>query len=88
MARNEMKLSETTTIFHGTDDALGYFSDVWDSRAVTDDDEGFVCEWSRLFGYSNNQIQLENDEISDPAFIIQRVNEYFNKLEKIDETVN
>lgn len=75
--------TSSTTIIRGNDHILGMFVDVCDSRiAGTVHDpqgEGYLVEWSELFGFSQNKIELESIHISE-ADIRQKVEEYISKI--------
>lgn len=67
MSRITKPINKDIIIVHGSDHAIGGFVDVIDARyARSKDDqqgEGFVFEWSLMFGISLNLINATEDDI-------------------------
>lgn len=79
-----------THIFYGSDHTLGYFVDVVDDRyascSVDEQGEGFIMEWSRLFGFTTNLIEAVKEDFNDLPFLeieenlLPKVNDFLKKL--------
>lgn len=72
--------SEPTRFNYGTDHAIGRFLDITDRRfAGTKDDqqgEGYLLEWSDLFGISTNLIGATVEDLKDQTKLIQLVESF------------
>lgn len=86
MSRLTLTVNENITIYHGSDHAIGGFIDIIDKRfaesGFDNQGEGFVLEYSDMFGFSNNKINIEKlEELSQDELIISKCNEFINKLQ-------
>jgi len=73
-----------TRLIWGNDHVLGKFLDIIDVRyAGTEQDEqgeGYLFEWSTLFGISTNLIGLTEESMKDEKQILQAVEIYLTKI--------
>lgn len=67
MSRKIIPENENVTVITGSDHAIGGFVDVLDKRYArsTEDQqgEGYVFEWSSVFGISTNLIEATEEDI-------------------------
>lgn len=74
----------------GTDHAIGIFVDITDDRfAGTKDDEqgeGYVFEYSELFGITKDLIKLAPEDIIDRNKVVELCNAFFLKQQLKDFT--
>ena len=76
MSRSEQRISETTWIINGTDIAIGRFIDIRDERVIDEQGEGYLVEWSDMFGFSTNLLNVSFSELTNYKTVIQKVNHY------------
>ena len=86
MSRNSEILDENITIHAGSDHAIGHFFDITDKRFAQsgrdEQGEGYVCEFSTMFGISNNKIEITYEGLQVEEVINQKCNEFIEKLNK------
>lgn len=75
---------QNTIIAFGSDHALGRFIDILDRRyAGTTFDpqgEGYLVEWSDLFGFHQNKIGIKIEELSNEELIFEKVDKYLTSI--------
>lgn len=76
MSRNESQISETTWVINGKDKSIGRFIDIRDERVKDEQGEGYLVEWSDMFGFSVNLLDLSFKELTNFRTVIQKVNNY------------
>jgi hypothetical protein len=80
------KLKMSCTIIHGDDNTLGKFVDITDERyansGLDEQGEGYLFEWSELFGTSTNLIGLDIKDIRN-ANLVESLVEAFLKSKNI-----
>lgn len=76
MSRHNLPFNEHTTIHSGSDHAIGRFIDIADSRYaghISDvQGEGYVFEWSEMFGISTNLIGATEGDLKDRKKLIDK----------------
>ncbi len=84
MSRHTTRLNDTTQVHSGGDHALGRFIDITDSRYADsgkdEQGEGYLVEWSQLFGFSQNQIGIKVEELPDRERIFELVDAFVDRL--------
>jgi hypothetical protein len=84
MSREETPINETTQIVRGSDHALGYFIDIKDKRyansGLDEQGEGYLVEWSTIFGFSQNKIGILQGELKDMNRVNELVDKYIETL--------
>ena len=84
MSRKTTRLNETIQIHHGNDCAIGQFIDITDSRHATSgkdmQGEGYIVEWSEVFGFSQNKIGITKNQLASVDETIRLVNEYVSSI--------
>lgn len=84
MSRVPCNITEHICIIMGSDYTLGRFIDVTDSRYANSgkdlQGEGYVMEWSKVFGLSTNRIDIQEKDIMNKQVIILKCDEFINKL--------
>ncbi len=75
--------NETTEFIHGSDHALGAFLDITDSRFAKsgkdEQGEGYVFEWSSLFGITTNLIGATMEDLEHSQERMQELVDNFCK---------
>ena len=83
MSRIVKPLTEHITIIYGKDHSIGNFVDITDSRFANSKDdeqgEGYIFEWSQLFGASTNLPNLKIDIRLSDDYIIKTVNKWIKE---------
>lgn len=75
--RNTIDLPDNSSIHihYGTDHAIGKFLDITDDRFAgidaDDQGEGYVFEWSEMFGITINLIGAEIEDIDNQGKLIE-----------------
>jgi len=92
MSRITEPLDNNVKINRGSDPAIGYFFDVQDKRFANsgrdEQGEGFVCEFSTMFGIYNNKAGLTMADLEmGEEVIIEKCNKFIERLEsgELDE---
>ena len=84
MSRDHEPIQETTSIVRGSDHALGYFLDITDTRYANsgkdEQGEGYLVEWSAVFGFTQNQIGIKVNELKDHSRINELVDKFVETL--------
>lgn len=97
--RDMQELSSTTTVFYGSDHAVGRFFEVCDSRYADhpsdEQGEGYVLQWDALFKFGmGNLIGMTEDEIKQciygdwdtvKAIILPKVEKFIASLPPVEE---
>lgn len=80
MSRTTIKKSNNIFIYTGDDHAIGRFLDVIDLRFAgheTDEGgEGFVFEWSDMFGITTNLIGANEAELNDIDALVAKTEKF------------
>lgn len=61
MSRQTIYSDSRLTVVTGVDHALGLFYQIFDKEIETVEQEGFVLDWSELFGFEVNYTGLSKD---------------------------
>ena len=80
MSREYTQLSPPVSVIGGSDHAIGCFIDVTDRRYADSgkdkQGEGYVMEWSELFGFTTNLIGLTKEDLSNREIIIEKADAF------------
>ena len=80
MSRNITTLTDNISTVHGEDKFLGFFFDIIDERYDGDPSgEGYLVEWSSMFGFSQNKIGIDADEFRDDEIVILLVDRFIEE---------
>ena len=84
MSRNIKQLNDTINIIQGSDHAIGYFIDITDSRYTKSgkdsQGEGYIMEWCQNFGFTNNKIGADVEDLASEERIIELANNFTDTL--------
>ena len=84
MSRYSQRVNEHTTFHIGSDHALGRFKDITDSRYAAhpsdQQGEGFVFEYSELFGIGTNLIGASHRDVLNNGRLIELTNKFIESL--------
>lgn len=84
MSRLVFTPNEHTTFISGNDHAIGPFLDITDKRFANSGKdrlgEGFIMEWSEMFGFSNNLIGATVGDLEDVVKLQAKVEIFIHLL--------
>lgn len=83
MSRSSRNIGSGITIISGSDHALGEFLDIISSdyagSSHDEQGEGFLVEWSSLFGFAQNQIGIKKSQFKKNGKIIELVKKFLSE---------
>jgi|TARA_Y100000034_G_C6790291_1_gene353818 hypothetical protein len=84
MSREIKQLNDTINIVRGIDSVIGYFIDMTDSRYAESgrdkQGEGYIMEWCQTFGFTNNLIKADVEDLASEERIIELANNFTDTL--------
>ena len=83
MSRKVHNINQNISVAYGNDHALGKFIDIMDRRyAVSGKDEqgeGYLVEWCEAFKFSQNQIDITVEGLTDEATVIELCDKFIKE---------